>query len=390
MNNHLDTQLIIRLLTKELTDELNESEEKQLNQWLNESPLNKELYERLHSKKYKEERQKIIDQFDEQSAWKSIQKKIEPPKARYIQKTFWKISAAASILIIVGSLFFYSQFSNTTDQKVAFENISPGSNQAILTISGDRQIQLNNLDTIIEGQSSGININPQVIRYSSTPKKITKNTEYHTLETPFGGEYTLLLADGTKVWLNAGSKITYPEFFITDKRKVYAEGEVYFEVAQDPNKPFLVQTGPNTIRVLGTHFNIRDYATENSTSITLCEGSIELTTKKSVHVLTPNQQAQIFKNTSETHIKEVDADLYTAWKDGFFMFKKVPLKTILDDLSRWYNTTIFFADEEIKHTEFSLYVNRQDKIINVLEMLQATEEINFSMDGEAIVVEKSN
>ncbi|WP_430932450.1 FecR family protein [Saccharicrinis sp. 156] len=389
-NYNIDSKQIIQLLIKEISEGLSVHEVEQLNDWINASPENKALYEKLYSEEYKKQRRDTINQFDAKEAWTSVLKEIEPKQRRILPPQFWQYAGvAASIILLVGLFLVFNMPTSEQPSVTAYENIKPGTNQAILTLADGKQIELNKLDTTINVSGGGINISASKVLYTADSKTANQPLVYHTLQTPRGGEYNLTLADGTKVWLNADSKLRYPESFTADNRTVYMEGEAYFEVAKYKNKPFFVRSGINTVKVLGTEFNVRSYPEDADTRITLCEGSIQLNTKNAQNILTPDQQAIINATSQEVVIQQVDSKLYTAWKDGMFMFRKAKLDKVMNDLSRWYNANLFYTNMDIKNTEFSLYMNRQENIKDVLEMLEATEEVSFNIEGNNIIISPS-
>ncbi len=384
---NIDSKRIVQLLVKEFTEGLNEQELELLNSWINASEENRILYQKLYSKEYQKQIAEMKNQFDTKDAWKSVFEEIKPKRRKVVTIKFLRaVAVTASVVLVAGIFYLVNKPSVNNTVPIAHENIKPGTNKAMLTLGDGNQIELNNLDTTILIAGSDINISTKEVIYKKESSEIANKIAYNILHTPRGGKYNLILSDGTKVWLNAASKLRYPALFIGNERRVYVEGEAYFEVAKDKNKPFFVHSGNNRIRVLGTAFNVKAYQDNASTQITLCEGSIELTSGNNINILKPDEQAIINNKSSKTSINQVDSKLYTAWKDGMFMFRKTRLDDILVDLSRWYNANLFYTNQDIKNKEFSLYMNRQENIKNILEMLEATEEISFSIQENNIVV----
>ncbi|WP_430811183.1 MULTISPECIES: FecR family protein [unclassified Carboxylicivirga] len=383
----VDSQRIIQLITKEMSWELTEAEQMLLNDWLNESINHQLLYQKIRAEGFVETRKAAMARFNADEAWEKVQLKATPEKSVPVHnKALWKaVSVAGSILIVIGIYWLlntYSQVEKAVPLQVK-EAIQPGANKAVLTLANGQSLELGENDTTIRLRNTQLTIDANRLSYRQDTRE-TSEIKYNTLRTPRGGEYQLCLADGTHVWLNADSELRYPEHFAANDRTVYVKGEAYFEVAPNSEKPFYVYSGDNRIRVLGTAFNIRAYGAGKADYVTLCEGSIALCSNGSSDILKPNQQAVI--SSDETVIKEVDAAQYTAWKDGMFMYRRATLELILADLSRWYNTNVFYTNQQIKYSEYSLYLKRYENITSILEMLEATGEISFKIDNNNIVV----
>ncbi|WP_439184540.1 FecR family protein [Carboxylicivirga taeanensis] len=386
-SSNIDSQRIIQLITKEMSWGLNEDEQMQLNDWLNQSPANTQLYRKIKAEEFVETRKEAMARFSAEQAWEKVQAKVILHKSVFpLKKVLWQAgSVAASLLVIFGVYWLLN--TNAPMKKTVptqtSEAIQPGSNRAVLTLASGQSVELGENDTTIILSNTELTIDASRLSYSQNAGE-SSEIKYNILQTPRGGEYQLSLADGTSVWLNAESELRYPEHFAGDSRSVYIKGEAYFEVAPNSEKPFYVYSGTNRIRVLGTAFNIRAYGADKANYVTLCEGSIALCSNGSSDILKPNQQAVI--TSDETVIHEVDAAQYTAWKDGMFMYRRATLEVILDDLSRWYNTNVFYTNQQIKYSEYSLYLKRYESITSILEMLEATEEIVFKIDNNNIVV----
>jgi len=213
-------------------------------------------------------------------------------------------------------------------------------------------------------------------------------TSYNTVTTPAGGQYQVTLPDGSRVWLNAASSITYPTMFNGNDRTVQITGEVYFEVAHDATKPFRVKSNGQTIEVLGTHFNINAYDDENVIKTTLLEGSVKVTTGDHVALLQPGQQSQVATAENPTGIfkgiQNVDTDEAVAWKNGLFRFDKADIKTIMRQFSRWYDVDVVYQGD-IKERVFSGSMHRNLSAANALELLSLAN-VHFTIDRKNIVV----
>ncbi|MGY0036944.1 FecR family protein [Pedobacter sp. NJ-S-72] len=212
------------------------------------------------------------------------------------------------------------------------------------------------------------------------------------METPKGGQYQLVLPDGTKVWLNAASSLRYPVAFQGNERKVELTGEAYFEVAKDKTRPFEVYSNNQVVQVLGTHFNINAYSNEPFVSTTLLEGSVKVTNSltNAQKIIRPGQQSLISKDgQAGIEVKNMDLDEAVAWKNGYFMFNEEELESILKKVSRWYNVDVQYEQEELKHQLFSGTLSKYSNVSQVLKKLEMLQSIHFKIEGRKIIVTKN-
>ena len=219
--------------------------------------------------------------------------------------------------------------------------------------------------------------------------QLTKDTLYHTVEVPRGGEYHLTLSDGSKVWLNAESRLTYPAAFGTSERRVRLEGEAYFEV--EPGKGhFIVETGDMNVRVLGTAFNVNAYKNETATRTTLVHGKVEVMTggDELQQVLVPGEQAIFDRESGQLEVKQVNTDLYTRWIKGQFVFRDTPLRDIMRTLARWYEMEYEFTDAELESLCFYGVISRFERVEGLLEQFEKTGKVHFEYQGNKVIVKK--
>ncbi len=381
--------LIIELIVKKSTLGLDDNELYIFNSWLNESEKNQELYNRLTASDFVEKRTGNLARFDCEKGWTKVYGIIESndkPVIR-LQSVWFKLSGIAAALLVLTGLYFLLRSVHesevNTEYTAVYEHIQPGSNKALLTLSNGSKIELAELDTVFSLNGAQINIDSSTVSYKNTIAN-TQSIHYNTLSTPRGGSYKIRLSDGTLVWLNAQSELRYPETFIGDNRTVYVKGEVYFEVSKDKSKPFFVYYNDNRIKVLGTAFNVKAYENSKKSFVTLCEGSIQLLSNGHSDVLIPNQQAVI--SQSETVVNKVNAYNFTAWKDNMFLYRSASLGLILDDLSRWYNTEIFYTNPKLKELQFSMYLKRYESIASIINMIETTGEVKFKLDNNNLIV----
>jgi hypothetical protein len=326
----------------------------------------------------------------EEQLFQSILQRIQPKQARIVP-LIYKITAAASIIlgIAAASIYFIQKQHAPTQQTANLikNDIAPGHNQATLTLANGQKIILTKglSGQIAVQNSTTINANRNTITYNAnTNTKNNSNTDtqadqnlYNTLSTARGEQspYPLVLADGTKVWLNAESSITFPTAFNGKERIVKLTGEAYFEVKHNGKQPFKVQTQKQTIEDIGTSFDVNAYTDEPNTKTTLIEGSVKVNNL----TLKPGQQ------TDGIHTKTVNTEIYTAWKEGNFHFEGEDIKTIMRQLSRWYNIEVVY---EGNITKEKLYadISRNRNISAALKVLQNSQGVRFKVEGRRVTV----
>lgn len=307
----------------------------------------------------------------------------------------------AAVLLLVGisaSIFFYMQNSSPNDQTIT-NNLSvvvPGSQKAEIILESGERIDLEKLklDTIIDnGAFEIIKSDKGIISYRlKSSGTSNQQTAYNTIVTPRGGEYKLLLADGTKIWLNAATTLRYPISFNGDERKVQLQGEAYFEVAkqvyQGRRIPFIVHAGNQKLEVLGTAFNLQNYG--KSIVTTLVEGKVKLNAEDSPQdnlYLSPAEQA-VFHFTNKKFLKTaVDPRYFIAWKEGKFAFYNTPIDEVMEIISRWYDVEIYF-DYRPENFAFSGTVSRYDNIDKLLRTIELVGDIHFELKGRKIYVKR--
>lgn len=209
---------------------------------------------------------------------------------------------------------------------------------------------------------------------------------YHTLRVPRGGEYTLVLADGTTVYLNAESELRFPKQFKGKSRKVYLEGEGYFDVQRDEKQPFVVEVKQVEVRVLGTSFGIRAYTGEVNVLTTLVRGRVNVEAGGKQVELSPGQQADFNRGNDRLTVTEVDVEQYVSWKDGRLVFDNKPLEFILEELGRWYSFDVFYTNKELKGIPYSLNIKKHEDIAHVLKFIERTGKVKFEINKNTIIV----
>lgn len=319
-------------------------------------------------------------------------------------KTAWFKYAAAILLVLAAATTYFFIYTPQPRTKVVQNtppsvpnDVLPGSDRAVLTLSNGQQVQLNNAtsETINDGTLSIENNNGQLvyqrerveIPYSSSSPRLRDDGKLvlNTMQTPKGGQYKLTLADGTKVWLNAASGITYPTTFKGKTREVSISGEAYFEVAKDKSKPFIVQAGTIKTEVLGTHFNAYTYTDEKVKTITLLEGSVKVIAGNKHAILKPGEQALAVTENIDVN-KSADLEQVIAWKNGLFKFNRSAMPEVMQQLSRWYDVEVVY-EGEIPDLKFAGKMQRSLNLSQVLEILERMG-VKFRIEGKKLIVEK--
>lgn len=372
------------LLEKYKTDELSEEEKAIVEQWL--------FSYQQAGIDLSEDRMDAL----QEEVWAKLQVK----KVKKIR--LWpRIVAAACLLFVLaaGLIFFMGKVGN--EQRllsgVDKNEVLPGGNKATLTLAGGKKISLTDAGQGELFEQSGISISKTgdgqlVYQISEDAVQIGGETSYNTVETPRGGQFQVNLPDGSRVWLNAATVIRFPlSFRDLKERRVELKGEAYFEIEKDAQKPFIVHSDGQLIKVLGTQFNVSSYADEPTVKTTLLEGSIKLEMLnahgKDSRILKPGQQAQTSSKADEIQVLSVDVQAEISWKNGFFSFEDAPIELIMKQISRWYDVEVIYKDNLAGKTVWGS-ITRYSNVSKVLSILEKTGKIHFRMEGRRIYVSK--
>ncbi|MEJ2883580.1 FecR family protein [Pedobacter sp. GR22-6] len=319
----------------------------------------------------------------ENRAWQVIQARMN--KVATVRKTAvhsWipKFAAAAAVLLVLSLTTYFvnrSGAERSIASKAYSNDVLPGTSRATLVTGNGTVLQLN-------GAKEEIVVDGSAIRYKDGALvEDHQSNQNITLSTPMGGQYRVVLSDGTKVWLNAASSLSYPTNFSAKERIVALSGEAYFEVSHDASHPFIVRSAGQEIKVLGTSFNVNAYKDEPKTATTLIEGSVQLKPAGNLNPLQlhPGEQATLDLNGLAT--REVDAALFAAWKDGEFRFKATPLLEALRQISRWYDLDINYAGIP-NDIQIHASINRNNQLSTVLHALEKITDLKFNVKGRSL------
>lgn len=301
----------------------------------------------------------------------------------------WGTGAAAAIVVIISCTWLLKM--NSIQPEVApvipavkDEVIKPGRKKALLRLADGSMVNISGDSMKIKEQKGAtINYNNGNISYHSTMQ--TAELVYNELVVPVAGECYITLDDGTRVWMNADSRLKYPLKFIGEERKVFLEGEAYFEVMHG-EKPFIVSTRKGDVRVLGTSFDVKAYKDEENVYTTLVTGRVRFTAGKDIEI-GPGEQVVAGKD-GFLEKRRVNLDEYIGWRNGMYVFRDQTLESIMNDLARWYNVSVFYQNPELKKVAFTGNLKRYDYINSFMEILERTGEINYKITKNTIILYK--
>lgn len=360
------------------------------------STASKEEVELLFHLLDEEEFRLILDQVMDENLKQRLWEAKRHNTKSILHKRYRLAGIAASFILLCSiAVYFFISDSKVqpklTQQEKPIEIIQPGDNRAVLTLANGKKIVLKEQNNGLLAEESGISVYKSetgilVYKIGKTSSK-PNSKAWHTISTPNGGQYQVILEDGSKIWLNAASSITLPTTFGNKNREINISGEVYCEIAKDSKRPFSVNFGKQKVEVLGTHFNIKAYPEESYTEATLLEGSIKIANTQTLQskILVPGQQAELIKKNNQLTVNQINTETVVAWKNGYFMFKKEPLESIMRQIARWYNVEIVYQADVSKKT-FGGKISKFANVDQLLEVLSETGSVKFKTEGRRIIV----
>lgn len=310
-------------------------------------------------------------------------------KHRIFYRHMLRWGVAALVLIALGSgIWLFQDRQPVLTAEGMITPIQPGKSKASLVLSTGKIVELqtgsprrfSDLQAEIHMDSTGIAY--QVANDSVQPV-------FHTLRIPQGGEYCLSLSDGTRIWLNAKTELSYPVFFTGKERRVKLKGEAYFDVARNEMQPFIVETDRMEVKVLGTTFNVNAYADEPEVVTTLVTGSVQIQDSgRAVGILQPSEQALWSREKGTLCVRKVNTDCYTQWREGSFIFRNDDLESIFRILARWYDLEYEFSEPELKSERFYGTTGRYENIVELLRQFEKTGKVHFAYQGNKVIIKK--
>lgn len=391
----MDKDRLKYLLERYVADVSTLKETRELFEWIKELKDDTLLKEKIREIWAAQEYEEELPGVD----WNTIYAKItHTPQIG--QRRIWPRVWAAATVVALLSAGGYFVFNERGERSLAsiekarpVNELAPGGDRAVLTLANGNQIILDSADNGTLTQQGNINIiksDDGRLSYSLL-KDSPGEVLYNTISTPRGGNYQIVLADGSKVWLNAASSLRFPVSFAGDKRTVMLSGEGYFEIAHDSEKPFTVSVNGVEVYVLGTHFNINAYPEEEMVKTTLLEGSVKVNKDGASKTIRPGEQAAIANNDNAVDpaidVRRVNVDAVVAWKNGRFVFNGDNIQSVMRQLERWYDAEVSYEDD-VTNEEFVGVINRSryDDISDILEMMEKTGAVSFAVKGRHITV----
>ena len=379
---------IIRLILGHWAGKLSEPEKKELDNWLAQSEKHRIYFQKWCDDERQNELLSKIGCYDPGEGWQQLVRKRNMRRNRR-----WWLVAAASVAILFGGLAVYRYSKIPVSLPLASEETSiyPGKRMARLITPSGETVLLDTLRQTDTQQMKLHNDQGRVVIQAACGDANGDQPVYHCLEVPRGGEFSFLLPDSTTVFLNAESRLRFPDRFVPgSERIVYLSGEAYFDVKRDPRSPFLVCLEHSAVKVTGTSFNVKAYPDDTNEATTLISGTVSMgigTTEQWI-VLKPGEQGY-YDATRKTLLQQtVDVNYYTAWKDGVFAFYRQPLEEVMKTLGCWYLFDTHYQNEALKSILYTGKINRHASIREVLHTFELMDELTFDIKGKEVIVRR--
>ncbi|MEC3906752.1 FecR domain-containing protein [Tamlana sp. 2201CG12-4] len=380
------------LIHKYLFDTISDAETKKLKDWLK-HPKNKERFETYIRESHA--LNMLYNNVNADEALNKVWAKIETETKviPFYRRTIFRYVAAILIFLSAGYFFLINTNSVEDETPIIVDNIKAGTDKATLTLEDGSEVTLEKGEQYISGN---LESNGEKLVYTAT-NTAEPEIKFNYLTIPRGGQYHITLSDGTEVWLNSESKLKYPTSFANgEERKVeLIYGEAYFDVSSSTNhdgSKFKVLTGIQELEVLGTEFNVKAYKDESHIYTTLVEGQVKFHLEGqegNAVFLEPGMQGVVSIEDRETEVNKVDTYLYTAWKDGRFVFRNEKLSNIMAMIEKWYDIEVSYSDPEAKQISFSLDIRKYESFNKIKQILELTGTIDFKVDGRVITVQQN-
>ena len=379
---------IIRLILGHWAGKLSEPEKKELDNWLAQSEKHRVYFQKWCNDERQNELLSKIGCYDPGEGWQQVVRKRNMRRNRR-----WWLVAAASVAILFGGLAVYRYSKIPVSLPLASEETSiyPGKRMARLITPSGEAVLLDTLRQTDTQQMKLHNDQGRVVIQAACGDANGDQPVYHCLEVPRGGEFSFLLPDSTTVFLNAESRLRFPDRFVPgSERIVYLSGEAYFDVKRDPRSPFLVCLEHSAVKVTGTSFNVKAYPDDTNEATTLISGTVSMgigTTEQWI-VLKPGEQGYYDANRKTLSQQTVDVNYYTAWKDGVFAFYRQPLEEVMKTLGCWYLFDTHYQNEALKSILYTGKINRHASIREVLHTFELMDELTFDIKGKEVIVRR--
>lgn len=353
-----------------------------LEDWLEECEANRQFYEKMKSRAYLEIGLEGYMRYNSREDWKKLREKAGHKRRIPMLRL---LPYAAVVVLTIGIVGVWKYKNRVSDSRpvVQARAIEPGAPRALLILANGQKIDLELQGDSLCRQVQGENFVNDGKELAYDGDAVCKEIQEHTLKIPRGGEYKLVLADGTRVWLNAESELVYPDAFPGDFRRVKLKGEAYFEVAKNPRQPFFVKIGDMEVKVLGTSFNVSAYPGARRQT-TLVEGKVAIAWKQEQIEMLPGQQAT--ETPEGVKITRVKVANYVGWKERRFIYEDKLLSEVPEDLARWYDVEIFVTNDEIRNLHLTANLPKYENMDKVLEIVEYAACVKFGVKGRTVVV----
>lgn len=360
----------------------------ELSEWRKE-PRNEKLLQKIEKDSRIRIEGKRYDDFPCQRGWEQLQaKRARMHRIRMYRR--WG-TCAATIALFLGVAVFWDINKGEKGKELiplAVQTIEPGSPRAKLILDNGREIDLTEQQGIIRDSLALIRNAEHCLTYHSDSLAAQEAPVIHELVIPVCGEYQLQLSDGTVVYLNAMSKLRFPNFFSGRVREVELEGEAYFKVVRNPECPFVVKSANSVVYVYGTQFNVAAYPDDSETHTTLVDGRLTVENSGHRREIKPGEQWRYDRGSGEMTVSSVDVTLYTAWKEGRLRFNDAPLEKIMQTVSRWYGVEVSYETEDLKNLCFGCNFSRHSSIEPLLRVFEANGKIKIEQDGNHLRIRR--
>lgn len=375
---------IVDIILKALRGQLSKEESESFREWLSQSEKNASLYERLSNEQYVLEQYELYSRADSRRAWNRV-------KGRQRRRVIFRVVRyAACLLVIVGmAAYFLNEggYFSKEEKQFAHQQVVPGSRKAFLVYDGENTLALDGKGVVAMRDSNGVFLktDSSLLRYRyDEAANAGKKFVYHTLVTERGGEYGVVLADGTKVFMNSETKLRYPSVFNQQERRVYLEGEAYFEVSPDKEHPFIVEGRDFSVRVLGTSFNVSNYQDNETSTVVLVNGSVQVDKDEHSYALKPNEKLIVGKDS--VLLRRVNATNAISWRSDKFYFYNESLEMVMKTLVRWYDVEVVYANQRVKDFHFTGFIPKYTDIGKAFEVLELTCNIKFVLKDRTVII----
>ncbi|MCY1636153.1 FecR family protein [Marinifilum sp. D737] len=375
---------IAKLISKEKVGDLTVDEQQELAEW---KLKNESSYMLASDLKQIQKKHELYGRIDQEKSWEKIASQVPELKTKVIRLRTVMKWAAIIMLPLLATTYMLNEVYWTKDSAI----VEAGSSKATLELSNGKTIYLEDYQgkDITSGKEKlASNTNNELVYQQGDA--IEKVLKYNTIKTPIQGEYYMQLSDGTRIWLNAQTEIQFPEKFGKGKREVkLISGEAYFAVAKEKERPFDVYLNDGSkVEVLGTEFNVMAYQDESEIQTTLVEGSVQFSKESKDVILKPGEQVGLNLASNKMEVREVRTSIYTAWKDGKFVFNREPMESVLRKMSRWYGVKVICDDEAVLKRRISGVTDRYEDIDKLINLIEEISPIDLELEDDHLLVSR--